>query len=271
MTAGKVSIIMPVWNGEPWVGEAIQSVLTQDYSNWELLIIDNGSTDGSKQIIESFSDPRIALLTQTHSGVSYARNLGLKHCTGEFLCFLDCDDRLPEKSLSSRVELFQSNPELMFVDGQVIRYGSKLERVESLYQPEIDLINPLEELMRLSGKCFVGITWMIRRSQLEAVSFHNELTHSEDLCFFAEASSKGGLYSSVKEPIYEIRTRSNSAMRNLEGLAHGYSTCFEYLKTKLQPTSWQDVYKRKVQRILFRSHLKSGKILTAISLWLRWR
>lgn len=90
---GLVSIIMPCFNGANTIKGSIESVISQSYSNWELLITDDSSTDNSIQIIESFSDERIILLKNTGSrGVANARNFSIQHARGEFIAFLDCDD-----------------------------------------------------------------------------------------------------------------------------------------------------------------------------------
>lgn len=93
------SIIMPVFNSEKTVSDSINSVLNQTYSNFKLYIINDSSTDNSKDIILSFNDNRIIYLeTPENLGVAYARNLGIKHCTGNYISFLDSDDLwLPQK------------------------------------------------------------------------------------------------------------------------------------------------------------------------------
>ncbi|WP_447018560.1 glycosyltransferase family 2 protein [Shewanella algae] len=90
---GLVSIVMPCFNGANTIKDAIESVILQSYSNWELLITDDSSTDSSRDIIESFDDPRIVLLKNTGPrGVANARNFSIERAKGEFIAFLDCDD-----------------------------------------------------------------------------------------------------------------------------------------------------------------------------------
>jgi len=88
-----VSVIIPVYNVAPYVREALDSVVNQTYRNLEVLIIDDGSTDGSSQICDSYkSDPRVTVIHQKNGGLSNARNTGLDHATGDFIAFLDPDD-----------------------------------------------------------------------------------------------------------------------------------------------------------------------------------
>lgn len=92
----KVSIIIPLYNKAPYIKKALQTVCSQTYQDWECIIMDDGSTDGSgelaKQVISELSDRRFHLLSQSNAGVAAARNNAVKQSCGEFLCFLDADD-----------------------------------------------------------------------------------------------------------------------------------------------------------------------------------
>ena len=101
-----VSVIMPAYNSEKYIGKSIESVLAQDYENFELIIIDDGSQDGTKSIAEQYakSDVRIKLLEQANQGVSVARNKGLDTATGEYVAFLDSDDLWDADNLSVMVQ-----------------------------------------------------------------------------------------------------------------------------------------------------------------------
>ena len=96
---GKVSIITPCHNGAKTIGEAIKSVLGQSYANWEMIIVDDCSTDDSVSVVKAFADPRIRLLqNETNPGPGGTRNVGIRAASGRFLAFLDADDAwLPEK------------------------------------------------------------------------------------------------------------------------------------------------------------------------------
>ena len=96
---GKVSIITPCHNGGKTIGEAIRSVLSQSYANWEMIIVDDCSTDDSVSVVKSFTDPRICLLQNVKNlGPGGSRNVGIRAAGGRFLAFLDADDVwLPEK------------------------------------------------------------------------------------------------------------------------------------------------------------------------------
>lgn len=94
-----VSIVIPLYNKENSIKNTIDSVLSQSYSNLELIIVNDGSTDNSKSIVEKYQDTRIRLLSQENHGISYSRNKGIKEAKGEWILFLDADDLLLPKSL----------------------------------------------------------------------------------------------------------------------------------------------------------------------------
>jgi len=105
-TAPRVSVVMPVYNVEAYVAEAIQSVLAQTFTDFELIIVDDGGTDASLAICRSFSDPRITIVSQRNRGLAGARNTGIAAARGEFVALLDSDDRwLPEKLMLHVIHL----------------------------------------------------------------------------------------------------------------------------------------------------------------------
>lgn len=99
-----VSIILPVYNGEEYIEQSINSVLDQTYQNFELIIVDNNSTDKTISIIQKFSDKRINLLFCEEKGVSRARNLGLDHAKGNFITFIDADDKFDKKHIEFLIQ-----------------------------------------------------------------------------------------------------------------------------------------------------------------------
>lgn len=107
-----VSIIMPIYNEERYLSQAIESVLIQDYRNFELVLIDDCSTDSSSQIIEHYynEDSRIKIFRNSiHSGVALTRNLGIHNCMGEYIAFLDADDLWLEGKLSAQISFMEKN------------------------------------------------------------------------------------------------------------------------------------------------------------------
>jgi glycosyltransferase involved in cell wall biosynthesis len=98
----RISIITPVFNGARFIMDAASSVQAQTWSDWEWIIINDGSTDATAALLEGLGDPRIRVIHQVNAGAGAARNVGLDHAQGEYVSFLDADDLLPSTMLTRR-------------------------------------------------------------------------------------------------------------------------------------------------------------------------
>ena len=108
MTDALISVIVPVYNVEQYLTKCLESIVSQTYTNLEILLIDDGSTDGSGEICDRFAskDSRISVIHKANGGVSTARNLGMELCTGEYIMFVDADDYLSKNAIEHlRVQL----------------------------------------------------------------------------------------------------------------------------------------------------------------------
>jgi teichuronic acid biosynthesis glycosyltransferase TuaG len=255
---------MPFFNSVKYLEKAILSVLNQYYLNWELLLINDGSYDGSKNIALSFTDPRIKYFEQTNQGIACARNVGLSHMTGDYFCFLDSDDYFPPNSLASRLKVFEQNKNLTYVDGAIQKMDPQLVQVVSHWTPSYHG-NPLNDLVLLTGKSFVGVTWLIKRDPRREYLFQNEITHAEDLLYFMELSRQGGQYGYTEDVILHYRDTPGSAMTNLKGLESGY----RYIEKEIR--TWPEVsrrafrtYQYKYRRAMFLAYLRKKQIGNAL-------
>lgn len=111
----KVSCIIAVYNGDRYLREAIDSLLAQDYPNVEIVVVDDGSTDATPDVVEGYGDLLVAL-RQDNQGVSVARNRGVDAATGDLLCFLDADDLLDPRKIAMQVAAFEGEPTLDLCD-----------------------------------------------------------------------------------------------------------------------------------------------------------
>lgn len=143
----KVSIIMPAYNVEKYIEDAIQSVLAQTYRNFELLIINDGSTDDTERICGKYasSDDRVLLFSTSNKGVSAARNYGLEHASGEYLLFLDSDDYISSECLSTLVKIKNETKADVVVSSFITVY-EKQSNIKSISK---------KKNIKLSGKEFV--------------------------------------------------------------------------------------------------------------------
>ena len=259
MRSPLVSIIMPVYNCDEYVSEAIDSVLYQTYQNWELLVINDGSTDLSKKMIMSFDDRRIRYFEQQNNGVSAARNLALRNKNGDYFCFLDADDAMPPESLSSRIKVFQEKSDVSFVDGRVIYVNGNMMPTGNEYVPTFKGF-PYDNLLKLNGSCYFGPSWMIKREHDIVYKFVEGMTHAEDLYFYISIS-KGKKYSYTSEEVLHYRVTGQSAMSNLEGLEKGYKILYNKIKSDQKPDHRILInLKLKLKKIMFQSYLFDGKM-----------
>lgn len=147
----KVSIIIPCYNYALYLPETIGSILNQTYKNWECIIVDDGSTDNSKEVAESLcaKDNRIAYYLQKNSGPTVARNWGLKLSTGQFIQFLDADDLIENQKLEKQLLLFENDAELDVVYSNVKYFKSG--NIEKQYN-NMTLEGSDPWMKKLSGK-----------------------------------------------------------------------------------------------------------------------
>lgn len=124
----KCSLIMPVRNGAPYIKRAVQSVLEQSFSDWNLIIVNDASTDATEEAVSEFlKDDRIRYISCARQvGVSRARNIGLDNASGHYVVFLDCDDRLMKDSVKNRVDEMDKHAAEFGFFGVAIRNGNNV-------------------------------------------------------------------------------------------------------------------------------------------------
>lgn len=258
-----VSIIMPAYNAEAYIAEAIDSVLAQTYTNWELLLVNDGSTDGTVAIIETYSDPRIRVFHKENGGIGSARNMALANAQGELMCGLDADDVFPARSLEARCAVFAEHPETDMVDGRVLFMDRQLKKVQRDFTPTFHG-EPFHELLALSSTCFMGFSWLIRWRPDMTVRFDENITHGEDLLFYLHYSPRR-LYRYTRETVLLYRRTGSTAMSNLSGLERSYKYILYKLDVQGIATDRElDTFRRRIRRIMWRSYLMAKQPLKAL-------
>lgn len=178
-----VSVVMPVFNVERYVGEAIDSVLAQNFMDFELIIVDDGGSDGSMRICREFLDPRIRIVHQANRGLAGARNTGIAAARGEFVALLDADDRWDRAKLTLHAIHLRTNPhvDVSFSGSRLIDARGRPLRVTM--RPKLNDITPADILMR--NPVGNGSAPVIRRKALDRARF----AHPEEPgrpCWFDE-------------------------------------------------------------------------------------
>jgi glycosyltransferase involved in cell wall biosynthesis len=189
-----VSVIMPVFNTDKYVAQAIESVRGQTKNNLELICINDGSTDDSLNILKSFGDKIILLENDAKSGIAITRNKGLAVAKGEFVAFVDSDDIWKLNKLEKQLSLFEKNPKLDIA----------FTYMECFLSPEIP-----EEIKKIRY-CPPGITpgylpgtFLAKKSSFDKVGlFNTSLTLGEFIDWFAKAKELGLTHEIVPELLY---------------------------------------------------------------------
>lgn len=259
-----ISVITPAYNAERWIGRAIASVQEQTRTDWELIIVDDGSNDETRKIAEEFHDSRIKVLHQENAGVSAARNTGLDVACGEYVTFLDADDTLPSNALELCAGVLDREPAIDIVRGAVRLVRDARE--DSLLLPDLQRGPLLERLVHLQEGVFVGVCFMLRLEKIGTHRFQNGLSHCEDLIFFLELAHDADLhYAAVPSVAYEYHISGVSAMSNLDGFEAGYLELLRHVSNLKRISEQSRGYlRRRVERILFRSWLRRGRLFRAL-------
>jgi glycosyltransferase involved in cell wall biosynthesis len=222
-----VSVIMPAYNVARYITTAIESVLTQTFSDWELLIVDDGSTDNTLEIATAYAhrDSRLVVIQQANSGISAARNRALANASGSLIAVLDSDDVWLPEFLEKQVRILEDHPDVDIVTGNAWFLGSardgQLARPYPDRRPHPDLVN------LLADEESVFIMAVFRRRVYETIGgFDEALRTNEDYDYWLRAAGAGFRFRRNDEPLGRYRRRddslSASELRMLRGVLRVY-------------------------------------------------
>ena len=218
-----VSIIVPVYNAEKTIGRCIDSILNQEYKDFELLLVDDGSTDGSGAICDARADrdSRVRVFHQANAGVSASRNLALDHAKGTYLQFLDSDDWITTDATRSLVRGMEGGPCDMVVSDFYRVVG---DRVSQKGDIEEDGIMTREEyaahMMENPADFYYGVLWnkLYRRSIVEKhhLRMDPEISWCEDFMFNLEYIRYAEFFRAIQIPIYYyVKTKGSLASQSM--------------------------------------------------------
>ena len=224
----KVSVIIPTYNRAHLVGRAIRSVLNQTYQDFEIIVVDDGSTDNTEEVVKSFIDPRIRYIRhEKNKGAAAARNTGIKAAKGKFIAFQDSDDEwLPEK-LQKQMKVFENAPPrvgVVYTDMWRLRGGERRYWHSPAIRPEDGIVYK-QALDRVMG---IGIqTAVIKRECFAKIGMLDEqLPRFIDLELFVRLSKCYYFYH-INEPLVNYYDTGKSISSNTTALVTAYELLFE--------------------------------------------
>lgn len=230
----KVSIIIPVYNGEKFIKKCIESILKQTYQNYEIIIINDGSTDRTKETIESLKNEKLKLYNIKNAGVSNARNYGMNQANGDYILFVDADDEIDNKTL----EILVNKQKEYKVD--IIRYNGYIQdekgNFEKLEMP-IDnntIINSKKDLKKIiklingSLRCYSPLLF-IRNSDI--IQFDSSLTYLEDKLFYLQNMTNGDKKTLfIDEMLYYYNYNKRSKTKDINNFKNNILDMLEATK-----------------------------------------
>ena len=209
----RISVIIPAYNCDRYVGQAVESILHQTYSSYEIIVIDDGSQDHTYEVLQPYA-PKIRYVYQKNQGVSVARNHGIHLARGEFVAFLDADDVFLRDTLASQLAVFEANPNLGIVHSGWRRINKEGETLMDVRPWETVPELNLETWLRWKPLGTMG-TLMFRRNGLEQVGgFEPGLTHAEDVDLILRLALKGCEAEWLRQSTVCYRQHDRNTMRD---------------------------------------------------------
>lgn len=255
-TAGLISVIVPVYNSSRYIEECIGSVLAQTYQTWELLLIDDGSMDDSRELCHRWceKDDRIKLICRDHMGVSAARNAGIGRARGKYLFFLDSDDVIHHELFKTLYTIQEKTHAKIAVEGRYYAEEGPFcepeqwERSRNNSDRNFYCVNEYAIQKFLYGDrtttLYVMGGKMILRDAVRSLRFQEKITHGEDTLFLYQLLKEGADVVGVRQNWYYYRSHKNSVSR-----VYSVRTCES---------------RYRVQRYIRKQELKCGRIANGI-------
>lgn len=254
----RVSVIIPAFNAEDFVAETIESVLAQTRAADEIIAVDDGSTDGTLEVLRSFG-PDVAVLSKPNGGPASARNLAIRHSTGDLLAFLDCDDLWMPEKLEKQIRYLDEHPQtgllfseaVMFSesDGKQIDHGTIGWTVDPTFR------------QLLFGDFIPNSTVVIRRGCVDRVGYLNEsrdLIAVEDYEYWMRIARHFEM-AGIAEPLAMYRLRDGNLMGDGSDIDKGLNLALRAIEEieRQYPEMWSETGVRKGE-LFARLHVRAA-------------
>lgn len=248
-----VSVVLPAYNAASTIRESINSVIEQTFSDWELIIINDGSNDNTDSIIRSFIDKRIIYLNNAvNRGLIYTLNRGFSLAQGKYIARMDADDICLPKRLEKQVAFMEKHPDVVVCGTQIKYFGTKSSRYKKLKFP---LDNRALKDMLAMSTCFAHPSVMIRRSVLVSnnVTYDLDYKNAEDYSMWIDLSQYGN-YANLSESLllYRISDTQISQLYNPQTIRSVIACKKKYLRQHLDESLVESLFSMPIDLCLLR-------------------
>jgi teichuronic acid biosynthesis glycosyltransferase TuaG len=224
-----VSVILPAFNAEKYIGQSIQSVLAQTYPNYELIVVDDGSTDSTAQVVRSFHERRIHYLHKPNNGLPSARNTGIQAAKGELVAFLDSDDLWMERKLELQVDAFEREAaDIIYCDGFVFHDDKSMDESVRFGGPGTHM-----RFGRIAGdemfkflfpmNCIPVLTVLARKSSIERAGRFDESLRLglEDYDLWLRLAHNRAIFYGIDQPLVRYRVHPQGMSQRVLNMLRG--------------------------------------------------
>lgn len=269
MKLPKLSIIIPVYNAEKYIGRCLDSILSQSFSDFEIILVNDGSKDSTQVICENYAkrDLRIKLVSKSNGGVSSARNKGLEISKGEWILFVDADDELLPETLECMINATDESTDLIVGD-YITTQGDNLPEIDPIIMQES--IDSKEFLFARTFGRYGGYLWnkLFRKSVIDGnlLQFDEKIIYNEDRLFIFEyLSISSGKSKFINNKVYRYYCNIGGAMSSIEGPNYGkFETDLDAFIKMLQisRTCYSGNLSKIIERGVYDSYLWNKKLVT---------
>jgi glycosyltransferase involved in cell wall biosynthesis len=266
-TLPKISVIIPTFNRAALIGDAIQSVIAQTYLDWEAIVIDDGSMDDTRSVVENFADPRIRYLYQENKGLPGARNTGIRSARGEYIAFLDSDDLFMPHKLEIQLRMLEERPDLGLVAGGHLEIDQKMQILREVRPWQSQSMFELSNWVQ--GCPFIVNAVLVRREWLERVNLFDEnMPYVEDWDLWLRISHVGCRMDWIKNIVCYYRLHNKNMVRNAFQMKQGMLRMLDKLYAQpnlpieiveMQNRAYANIYLNAAARAYASSDIGEGK------------
>ena len=208
---------MSVYNAEKWVDKSIKSILDQSFKNWEFIIVNDGSSDKTKEILEKYSkaDERIKIFNKENTGLTKSLNYGLKRCNGKYIARLDADDLCLPNRLSTQYNFMQQNPEVVLCGSYHYEKNEDINKIRLCKYPKSNK-GLKNNLLNVKGFFSHSSSMFLKDSVNDFKGYSQKFKKTQDFDLWLKLSSVGKM-ACIDQPLVEILKHDNSISKSDKG------------------------------------------------------